>query len=285
MTATNLKKAPRHAVLELTFHCNQNCIFCYLPWLEDPSMIAPELAIDDWLDIADRLVRHGVRHFTLTGGEPLVKPGVEKLLDFLIAHEAKPAFTIFTNGILVDDALLRKLKGTKGDIACSLPGLRQFAKLTASDHTIYDMIDLFDEMKRAGVGFSVSITVTKPAFREMEDLVGLAAVSGAKCIQVVPFVAEGRGAQHPELMLTYDELQTLGRRVKKLKGKIKTPLYSSDEYFCSCRGECLKPQGLPEDYASPPCHVEDNTLVVGPAGHCRKCLHTFASLGDVRELF
>jgi len=285
MTARDSKMDPKHAVLELTFRCNQNCIFCYLPWLEAPSMIAPELSIDDWMDVAGRLMRHGVKHFTLTGGEPLVKPGVETLLDFLIGHEAKPAFTIFTNGIRVDDALLRKLKGTRGDIACSLPGLKQFAKLTASDHTVYEMIDLFAEMKSAGVGFSVGVTVTKPALREMEDLVSLAAISGAKNIQVVPFTAEGRGTLHPELMLTYEDMRELGRRVEKLKGKIKTPLYFSEEYFCSCRGECIKPEGLPEGYSPPPCHIENRTLVVGPAGQCRKCLHTFDSLGDVRELY
>jgi len=277
--------APKHALLELTFRCNQRCRFCYLPWLEDEAMLEPELAIDAWIDVVERLIRHGVAHFTLSGGEPLMKPEIGRLLDHLIAHPAKPAFTIYTNGSLVDEALLAKLAGTRGDLALSLPGLKQFPKLTDSSRTVYDMIDLFAAARRAGVGFSVGITVTRPALREVADLVALAATSGAKAIQVVPFLAEGRGAAHPEMLLRYDEILALGRRVETLNRKLATPLYSSNELFCSCRGRCTRPPGTPADYVPPECHTEERTIVVGPAGRCRKCMHTFESIGDVCELY
>ncbi len=275
----------RTAILELTFNCNYSCLFCYVPWLENSALYGPELTIGEWCDVAERLIRHGVRHFTLSGGEALLKPGVERLIDFLKNHPEKPGFSVYTNGSLVTKALLEQLRDSNGSLALSLPGIKCYRELTGANITVYDLIDRFAEITKAGVPFSVGITVTGRSRKEWKQMASLAILSGAASVQIGPFVAEGRGKFHPELLLSYPEACKLEKGVGAMAKKTPVPLYYAGELFCSCRTDYIVPPGLPADYRPPECAIEKRLIVVGPDGRCRRCLHTPESLGDVRELF
>ncbi|WP_302452948.1 radical SAM protein [Victivallis vadensis] len=276
---------PDSAIFELTYNCNYCCKFCYAPWLEDASLYGRELEISGWIEAAELLLARGVRHILLSGGEPLLKPGITGLIDFLIRHPSRPAFTVYTNGSLVDGVLIEQLKGTRGALATSLPGVKCYSELTGSPRTVYDMIDLLDQVHSSGVPVSVGITVTRRSLKELKQLVSLAVLAGAASVQVVPFVPEGRGLHHPELQLTYREIETLNSTVARLRKRIKVPVYFHGELYCSCREAPVKPAGLPSDYAPPACSIEERSIVVGPDGQCRKCLHTLQQLGDVRALY
>ncbi len=276
---------PGRAVLELTFRCNQECPFCYAPWLENPELNGPELPIEEWISVAGMLADHGVAHFTLSGGEPLLKEGLGRLLEFLAVHPKRPDFTVFTNGLAADDRFLERLRGTRGGVACSLPGLKEFPRLTGSENSVYRMIDLFARMKRFGIPFSVNIPVTRPVLGKVKELVALAVFSGAASVQAGSVVAEGRCLRHPELALTFDENRKLARLVETLRKHTPVPLSCSDEPYCSCRTNPHPPAGTPADYRPPPCSVERQLLVVGPAGKVRKCLHLDRDEEDVRDRF
>lgn len=276
---------PDSAILELTFNCNHSCLFCYAPWLEEPSLYGRELSIPEWIEVAELLIRRGVRRFTLSGGELLLKEGGTKLIDFLAAHPERPHFTLYTNGSLVTRELVERLRGTRGDFAFSLPGIRCYRALTGSTWSVDGLIDLFDLCRNRGVPFGVGIVVTRPALREWKQLISLAVLSGAATVQIGPFLAEGRGRFHPELLLTCREAVRLGEEVRRFSRKCPVPLRFAGELFCSCRSDaaCIRPPGVPEDYRPAPCSVEERFLVVGPAGKCRRCLHLPEEAGDVRR--
>lgn len=184
---------PDSAILELTFNCNHSCLFCYAPWLEEPSLYGRELSIPEWIEVAELLIRRGVRRFTLSGGELLLKEGVTKLIDFLAAHPERPHFTLYTNGSLVTRELVERLRGTRGDFAFSLPGIRCYRALTGSTWSVDGLIDLFDLCRNRGVPFGVGIVVTRPALREWKQLISLAVLSGAATVQIGPL--SGRRAR------------------------------------------------------------------------------------------
>ena len=211
--------SPDSAILELTFNCNHSCLFCYAPWLEEPSLYGRELSIPEWIEVAELLIRRGVRRFTLSGGELLLKEGVTKLIDFLAAHPERPHFTLYTNGSLVTRELVERLRGTRGDFAFSLPGIRCYRALTGSTWSVDGLIDLFDLCRNRGVPFGVGIVVTRPALREWKQLISLAVLSGAATVQIGPFLAEGRGRFHPELLLTCREAVRLGEEVRRFSRK------------------------------------------------------------------
>lgn len=262
------------AVLELTYRCNQACPFCYAPWLENPALIGEELTVAAWKEKIERLLARGVSRFTLSGGEPLLKDGVGELLRFLAEHPARPRFTLYTNGALLDAGVCQTLAAAGARAALSLPGMKNFRKLTGGQRTIYDMIDTMALLKKHGVGFSAGVTVTRPTLKQVEDLASLAALNGAESVQIGSVMLEGRCLQHPELWLTYPEILELGARVKKLRAQLSIPVTFAGEAYCSCRKRQHRPEGLPPDYAPPACTVDRKLIVVGADGRERRCLHT-----------
>jgi cyclic pyranopterin phosphate synthase len=86
--------------VSLTDRCNLRCNYCMpaegLPW-----MPADEVLTDDelvrLLDIAAR--RLGVTDIRLTGGEPMLRPGLEDLIGRIAALRPRPRLSMTTNGI------------------------------------------------------------------------------------------------------------------------------------------------------------------------------------------
>jgi len=102
--AVALERAqPLSAHLELTYRCNWRCVFCYNPRHHDIRGLSGE----EWTRVLDGLRGLGTLWLTLTGGEPLAHPrffGIARA-----ARERHFAFSVFTNGALVDDAAADEL--------------------------------------------------------------------------------------------------------------------------------------------------------------------------------
>lgn len=93
-------RTPVTGSLALTHRCNLGCVHCYL----QESRGASELETATWLDILDQLERAGCLWLMLTGGEPLLRSDFAEIY----THARRRGFlvSVFTNGTLVDDALL-----------------------------------------------------------------------------------------------------------------------------------------------------------------------------------
>lgn len=73
--------APYRMDLALTYRCNDNCAHCYNARPRD----YPELGIEKWKAILDRLWEIGIPHIVFTGGEPTLRSDLPEL----IAHAEK----------------------------------------------------------------------------------------------------------------------------------------------------------------------------------------------------
>jgi cyclic pyranopterin phosphate synthase len=92
-TATDLR-------VSVTDKCDLRCTYCMpaegLPWLP-----RAEILTDDELVRLVRIAveRLGVREVRLTGGEPLIRPGLPGLVARLAALEPRPRISLTTNGV------------------------------------------------------------------------------------------------------------------------------------------------------------------------------------------
>lgn len=91
--------------LHLADHCNLNCAGClhFTPlaekWCANPEAIEKDLA-------ALRSKFRYIRHITLLGGEPLLNPDYEKIVEVINRVSPESLITIVTNGVLLNgDAL------------------------------------------------------------------------------------------------------------------------------------------------------------------------------------
>ncbi|MBU7047968.1 MAG: radical SAM protein [Theionarchaea archaeon] len=69
--------APNHVNFLLTHHCNLNCRYCYAP-----LQPCKEASTEQVLAIIDILYKRGVFSLDLTGGEPLLRDDISKILQY-----------------------------------------------------------------------------------------------------------------------------------------------------------------------------------------------------------
>ena len=74
--------------------CNLRCSFCDTMWANEPDVEGTWMTEEE---IAETIIRTGVRNVTLTGGEPLLQKDIRFLLERL-AQEESLAVEIETNG-------------------------------------------------------------------------------------------------------------------------------------------------------------------------------------------
>ena len=109
MTVSTLEKIrekniPFYALIELTHRCNLGCCHCYLP----TNQSTDELSADQFKDILDQLVDAGTLFITFSGGEVFLRNDFFKIATY--AREKHFAIRIFTNGTLIDEKVVDKIK-------------------------------------------------------------------------------------------------------------------------------------------------------------------------------
>lgn len=90
----------------ITGQCNYRCRHCYM---DAPDAAMGELSHEEAMDIIDQIAQCGVFRVDLTGGEPLVRSDFWELVDAIRAKGIVVG-QIYTNGWLVDEALLTKFE-------------------------------------------------------------------------------------------------------------------------------------------------------------------------------
>jgi cyclic pyranopterin phosphate synthase len=135
--------------ISVTDRCNERCLYCmpehYSDWLPRADL----LTYDEIIAIARTGVKLGFRHFRVTGGEPLVRPGIAEFVARLAALPGVQSIHMTTNGTRLPElarplyeAGLRRVNIsldaldpdayraiTGGELAPVLEGLRAVKKL------------------------------------------------------------------------------------------------------------------------------------------------------------
>jgi cyclic pyranopterin phosphate synthase len=99
MTQTDsFGRAVDYLRISITDRCNERCLYClpenYSNWLPRGEI----LAYDELLAIVEATVSLGFKRFRVTGGEPLIRPGVVEFVRDLIATPGVESVLLTTNG-------------------------------------------------------------------------------------------------------------------------------------------------------------------------------------------
>ena len=88
--------SPARMDLALTYRCNAACPKCYLG---DAQRDMVELPFDQWCHIIDKLWKIGIPQIVFTGGEPLLRDDLVRL----VGYAEKFVTGLVTNGILLEE--------------------------------------------------------------------------------------------------------------------------------------------------------------------------------------
>jgi len=94
---------PHRYVFVLTNRCNLKCSFCF----QEKDRIEGSLTTKEWLEVVDQLPEYA--HVTLTGGEPFLFKGFEKVFK---AVTKRHTCNIISNGLLLTEEIIELLLST-----------------------------------------------------------------------------------------------------------------------------------------------------------------------------
>jgi cyclic pyranopterin phosphate synthase len=89
--------------ISITDRCNLRCVYCMPPEGIAPIDHNAVLSYEEIVRITRIAVSEGITKIRITGGEPLVRKGVENLIQLLSRIEGVSDLSITTNGILLAD--------------------------------------------------------------------------------------------------------------------------------------------------------------------------------------
>ncbi len=150
--------APTTILMSPTMRCNLTCAGCFAAEYPMDKDLEPELL----QKVVDEGTEMGVYLYTLLGGEPFIYDGV---LD-LAARNQDCYFQVFTNGTLIDEAVVDELAGL-GNVApmLSLEGDEASTDARRGKGVYRHLLDTMELLGDRGVVFGYSATVTRDNWR------------------------------------------------------------------------------------------------------------------------
>ncbi|MDD0814195.1 GTP 3',8-cyclase MoaA [Curvibacter sp. HBC28] len=157
-----LERPLRDLRISVTDRCNFRCSYCMpkevfdkdYPYLPHASL----LSFEEITVLARQFLAHGVRKIRLTGGEPLLRKNLERLIEQLAALRTidgvAPDLTLTTNGsLLARKAASLKAAGLQR-VTVSLDGLDDatFRRMNDVDFPVSDVLAGIEAAQRAGLG-------------------------------------------------------------------------------------------------------------------------------------
>jgi GTP 3',8-cyclase len=178
--------------VSVTDRCNFRCDFC-MPekpvWLESSEV----LTYEEITRVTAIMATMGVRKVRVSGGEPLVRSQVERLVGMLSRVRGISSVAMTTNGALLrEKAASLKANGLKG-VTVSLHSLRPelYDQITRTKDIFSRVIAGIEEAERVGLGpVKINCVVTRGCNdREVLDFASMAHDAGrtVRFIEYMPF--------------------------------------------------------------------------------------------------
>lgn len=256
--------------VSVTDNCNLRCIYC-MDEKGNKFLNKDEKLIDDEIyKVVKESAKLGIKKVRITGGEPLVRPGVVSLISKINNIEGIEEIYLTTNGILLADMIDELSKNGLKGVNISLDSLKEdrFNKLTrvGNLHKVLEAIDkaialgikvklntvIVNDINKDEIIDFVNLTKEKPIDVRFIELmpIGIAVnYKGATNEEVLKFITE-RYPNYEEVVRSKSGGPASYIKVNGAKGKIG---------FISAMSNCF-------------CE-ECNRIRLTPEGFLKQCLH------------
>jgi len=221
--------------LEVTRRCNLACRYCGS--LCTTSEQRPEMGTAEWIEVVRSIARsyHPASVMVaITGGEPLLKDGIFDLFDELGRLGFR--FGMVCNGTLLDTAAARRISESgMGSISLSLDAplaVNDSVRGSGSFEGVRGAVQSLDTAGYRGI-LEIMSTVTRPVIPYLASMRDVVADLGVPRWRLVPVMPIGRAAQHPDLVVTADDLRVILEycATARADGRIPRPEYGEEGYL------------------------------------------------------
>jgi cyclic pyranopterin phosphate synthase len=220
--------------ISVTDKCNLRCVYCMpeegLPWLGRSEI----LSYEEIVRIVSDMAALGLRRVRLTGGEPLVRKDLPRLVSMLRAVDGIDDIALSTNAVLLPD-LARPLRDAGVDrVNISLDSLRP-DRVDALSRRPGSHAAIFDGLRAAeDVGFApIKVNAVIMRGRNDDEIEDFARITferpwHVRFIEVMPVGDNIRrlvlGDEHGEATVLLPGKETLAANLQLQLGRIAEPL-------------------------------------------------------------
>ena len=207
--------------ISLTDKCNLRCKYCMPPEGISRLQHAEVLTLEEVCRVAGVLTEMGIRRIRLTGGEPLVRKGIDGLMRELSQLPGRPELAMTTNGVALADRLEELVAAGLRSVNISLdtrdPG--KYRGLTGTD-----AFDAVERSVRLAVQMGLPVKINCVPIRGIndEELTGLAEYARDKKIDVrfielmpMGFARDYQGIPEAEILEKLEALYGPAERVEE----------------------------------------------------------------------
>ena len=210
MTST---RPPLQALIfEVTQHCNHACQHCYNVWQDARQSTYPAGQLDParTLELLAKVLEEtGCRHITLTGGEPLLRPDLLRIVEFL--HGCHVQVTVISNGRLLDERAAAALIQA-GVGLFELPLLSHLGEvhdeLSGAPGAWQAVLTAMANIRLHHGQVVTAFVATRRNIEHLHKTIRLAFAFGARGVMFNRFNPGGRGREHlEEILPTIDQVR------------------------------------------------------------------------------
>lgn len=218
-----------------TSRCNLDCLHCYHTKEERQtryvmSCLEAKSMLDDLANTVKQWGFRGGIHFS--GGEPLVRGDIFEIIDY--SRELGLEMRMLSNGTLITMEKAKRLKQSGFDIVqVSIDGIKETHDFLRNKEGAYDLsMAAINNLKEVGIQPTVSSTLTKTNFLQIEKIIEEAYKAGAARIGFSQLVPEGNG-KDLEMLTTKELYESFSELYKlKMKYKDKLEILTSESLWC-----------------------------------------------------
>ncbi|XRP96544.1 radical SAM protein [Methanocaldococcus sp. 16A] len=195
----------KYLILKITNRCNLNCIYCYASNKNNKDMDfeTAKNAVDYILKIDDKL------KIQFTGGEPLLNFDlIERIISYCTETYSNKyiSYAIQTNGTLLSEKIIKKIKDLEIKIGISIDGLEVNDILRPYKNKKPSTIDTLKGiylLKEHNIPFGVTIVVTNKNLPYIKEFIEYLMALGIKSVSFD--LLKPKKKEHLKLMPNEDE--------------------------------------------------------------------------------
>jgi radical SAM protein with 4Fe4S-binding SPASM domain len=272
----------RSVIFEVTQRCNHDCLHCYNVWKNRAPYPMGELGTTGTIALLSRVLDEtGASLVTLTGGEPLVRPDLDVLVDFLTGRGV--TVNLITNGTLLDEARIARLAGRVSlyEVPLLADSARLHDRLSGAPGAFDRVTMAVADLKAAGqrvVGVFVATALNLPAWTGVVDL---AMALGLDGLMFNRFNPGGRGFDNLGILMPDpDALADALDHARDLSARYDLPISCSIP-MPPCLFDTRRWPGL--GFGACAAGTDRAYYTLDPAGNLRPCNHSPTILGSLLE--
>lgn len=271
-----------HIQWHITNMCNLRCSHCYQDNFSNTEELDLEGLITISENIKDTLKKwNKMASINLTGGEPILKPGLLELLQYLDKNSMVSELGIITNGILLNEEMIRRFSSIPKlrRIKVSLDGATQKTNDSIrGDKSFNEVIkNLSSIIKRCDLEIILMFTVMRRNLKELPYFFELSKNLGVNGFIIERFIPLGRGSKIRGEVLTKEDWKSLIQMLSDIFNIEQQDLLITFQAFQIMFND----EGF--ELLGAPCVIGRDGLCIMPRGDVFPCRRFPISIGSLLE--